>query len=429
MCSQRRVTHSLIALPPTGTKASSRQRFHIVDRPEFIQQPENSAMRHRINLYHFVFVCTALLTTAARNAPAQEQPKEKNTKRQYPTRPYYESGKWDPTVFFTDSLAIKCASAIARNDTTSVDELIAEGLDVNHRGKHDCTLLLWAYSSPKIEIFRALLEAGADPNIPLTAFLDDTTSGYPDLLIPGKSVTSICSTSGPSETWFNLVFKHGGDPNFTIAGKVTDDNVLLRICTSNLTDTVCQRRTRVLCKLGAKPNFRPKNCRSPLSAAIGSANYGTAIELIENGADIWLPVKEDCDHIVPMHTLAEVILESANLYGTIAGSRVEFPCKWVKNPNPNFHPLIETFIKKGLHGQAFRRALRDAAVSKTWSKHSSTVYWEFLPLIHKLEDESLGIMHPRPDWLRPLTEDERRQKESTEFSFPDKKSKAEMDRP
>lgn len=373
-------------------------------------------MHFKIRLSSFLLVSTTLFTTGLSYVPASDSLVEQEPKRLYPRKPYYETGQWAPKDFFTDPLAIQCASAIARNDKTSVDELIAKGLDVNHKGKHNCTLLLWAYSSPKIQIFKALLEAGANPNVPLTGDIDnDNGDGlYREFLFPGRSVTSICCISRPSDDWFELVFKNGGDPNFTRLGKFTDNSVLHAICTSSLPDAVCQRRINTLCELGGQPNTRPKNCLSPLAVAINSSKYGTALALIDNGADMWLCIKKDRHHVVPMHSLAEKILESEHLYGTQSGGKPQFPYRFVKNPSPNFQPLISRFIENGVGSMKFRRALRDASVAKIWSKRSSTSYWDLLPVIHKLEDEALGVMHPRRDWLRPRTQKEiqkERQKE------------------
>ncbi len=51
-----------------------------------------------------------------------------------------------------------------RGDTEEIDELLNQGVDINHAGKHGITPLWWALVAYNYEGFAHLLEKGAEPN-------------------------------------------------------------------------------------------------------------------------------------------------------------------------------------------------------------------------------------------------------------------------
>ncbi|MEM7813236.1 MAG: hypothetical protein AAF532_17305 [Planctomycetota bacterium] len=111
--------------------------------------------------------------------------------------------------YFKDAEVIALCEAVERGDLAEVEALIDSGSDVTAIGRHGVTPLLWAYPDDRPAIFEALLKAGADPNVKLTADLGDG-----QWFNKGDSVTHLCAKSR-FDRHFDLVMDHGGDPNIT----------------------------------------------------------------------------------------------------------------------------------------------------------------------------------------------------------------------
>lgn len=123
--------------------------------------------------------------------------------------------KWKAEDFFTDAGVISLCKAIERKDTAEIDRLVKSGVNVNAKGRANMTPLLWAFPTGE-EVFKKMLEMGADPNVKLT-------EDY--LLLNNKSVVfaAVELTDGlmhhqyfydvPMDNYLKLVLDHGGDPN------------------------------------------------------------------------------------------------------------------------------------------------------------------------------------------------------------------------
>ncbi len=88
--------------------------------------------------------------------------------------------KWNAGDYFTDQGVIALCKAIEAHNLTEIDRLVKSGVDVNARGRGNMTPLLWAFPVGQ-DVFRKLLELGADPNVEFTARL------WPVLFEKGKS--------------------------------------------------------------------------------------------------------------------------------------------------------------------------------------------------------------------------------------------------
>ena len=79
---------------------------------------------------------------------------------------FYQVYNWNIDDFFSDAPSdIKeLCKAIEENNCQKVKSLIDKGIDVNYKGKQNMTPLMWAFAAND-EIFRALIIAGADPNV------------------------------------------------------------------------------------------------------------------------------------------------------------------------------------------------------------------------------------------------------------------------
>jgi ankyrin repeat protein len=77
------------------------------------------------------------------------------------------AGPLAPADVFSHAQTVAAARAIDRDDIRSLKALVQLGLNVNDRGKHGITLLIWAMRSYKKSSMRTLLQLKADPNFRL----------------------------------------------------------------------------------------------------------------------------------------------------------------------------------------------------------------------------------------------------------------------
>ena len=101
---------------------------------------------------------------------------------------------------FPDERQRALARAAGRGRVRTVDRLVAEGADVNARGRGDGTALYWAFRKRSLKGFRRLLEHGADPNV-----------------VHNDGVFSVMHAAAERRNiaWLEAALRHGGDPNVT----------------------------------------------------------------------------------------------------------------------------------------------------------------------------------------------------------------------
>ena len=140
----------------------------------------------------------------------------------------HERLKWKAEDFFTDKGVVALCKAIEKKDITEIDRLVKSGVNVNARGHGNMTPLLWAFPMGE-EVFKKMLELGADPNVKLTGQV------WPVPLFDGYSVMSACATPTLTEgllhsqyfpgvrmdNYLKLALQHGGDPNIEDANGET----------------------------------------------------------------------------------------------------------------------------------------------------------------------------------------------------------------
>ncbi len=126
---------------------------------------------------------------------------------------WHEKFGWKAEDYFDDPKVVALCHAIESNDIKEIDRLVADGANVNAKGKDNMTPLLWAFPDNKLDRFNLLLRHGADPNIAVEG--DFNTRGA---ITPGDSVTILAAgTSFPG--YFEAVFDQGGDPNLVCKSK------------------------------------------------------------------------------------------------------------------------------------------------------------------------------------------------------------------
>lgn len=199
-------------------------------------------------------------------------------RRVLPNSTLHERLDWQAEKYFTDPQVIALCRAIEANDLREIDRLVAAGADVNARGKHMMTPLLWAFPDNKLDRFKRLLEHGADPNV-----LVESDFGT-RFTIAGTSVTHMAAkTSFPG--YFEAVFEHGGDPNLVQMTTVGHGNTpLFELIMSGSTKK--KEQIQLLIDKGADLNHVNASGMTPTTKAFGwFGQYDIALMLLDAGAD------------------------------------------------------------------------------------------------------------------------------------------------
>ncbi len=170
--------------------------------------------------------------------------------------------KMKASDFFASAPAIALVEAAARGKTGRIDELLAQGLDVNTTGKDGITPLIWALIKENKTGFRHLLAKGAKPNLQV---------------VQGESAMSFAAIHSDSD-FLRAALKHGGDPNL----------VNLRTNKTPIFDSLDHLRfdnVTVLISSGADLNFRDKTGTTVIVRAAGINQYQIVFEMLKAGAD------------------------------------------------------------------------------------------------------------------------------------------------
>jgi hypothetical protein len=213
-------------------------------------------------------------------------------------RTFHERFRWRAKDFFDDPQVIALCHAIEGNDLNEIDRLIAAGADVNAKGKDNMTPLLWAFPDNKLKRFTRLLEHGADPNVAIQSDLN-TRGGFGR----GDSVTHMaCRTEFAG--YFEAVFGHGGDPNFLRNGPIPGDSPLHSVITGEGPNK--KAHVQVLIKKGTNLNhMNGAWATPPMQAVSWGSQFGTALLLLEAGADWRIYVPKSNTRLVHIVVMAE----------------------------------------------------------------------------------------------------------------------------
>lgn len=125
-----------------------------------------------------------------------------SSERRSPQREHQVGGKVASQVF-ADRAVSELAMSACRGDVGAVKVATAGGVDPNARGLEGVTPLIWALNCRNLSGVRALLEAGADPN----------------LAVDGDSFTAVGIAARMKDPRFlELLLMSNGDPNAVYAG-------------------------------------------------------------------------------------------------------------------------------------------------------------------------------------------------------------------
>ena len=227
----------------------------------------------------------------------------------------YQRPDWKAEEYFDDPKVIRLCNAIRKRDLTLIDKLIAEGADVNAKGKGNMTPLLWAFvqgrpwnkppslanrnkpgftekwaseefDAAHLAIFTKLLEHGADPNVQFTATFFEKNNHINDGL-PHMPITRIVQFLPLS--YFETVMKHKGDPHlyYSLREPITYVDSVVSHANPFTSKDDSLTRLQLLINAGVDIDQVDDEGMTHLMYNVSSGNYDKAIMLVEAGAD-WL---------------------------------------------------------------------------------------------------------------------------------------------
>lgn len=170
----------------------------------------------------------------------------------------------DIDTMFPDQNLRALARAAANGQIGEIDQLLAQGLDVNAKGTGNATVLFWALRNS--DGFEYLLKRGADPNV----VFDD-----------GGSVMHWVARQADC-TMLNTALLHGGDPN--LRAGLFGGSPIFKTVTVGKNDII-PNCLKLLVSIGADINLRDEQGKSVLLLSADLARFDIALYLLENGAN------------------------------------------------------------------------------------------------------------------------------------------------
>ncbi|MGL6193447.1 MAG: ankyrin repeat domain-containing protein [Thermoguttaceae bacterium] len=201
------------------------------------------------------------------------------------TSSWYSKFNWKAEDYFDDPKVIALCKAIETKDLKEIDRLVAEGANVNAKGKGNMTPLLWAFPENKPEVFKRILEHGADPNVEVASDFNTKNQG----IRPGDSVLHLAAgTAFPD--YFKYVMQHDGNPNL-IRGNKYKDSPLITVISGNSPDK--KECIKMLIDAGADLDYENALKSTALMQAVSwIGQYDLAIQLLDAGA-LYTNYRED----------------------------------------------------------------------------------------------------------------------------------------
>ncbi|MEM9101600.1 MAG: ankyrin repeat domain-containing protein [Pseudomonadota bacterium] len=170
----------------------------------------------------------------------------------------------DLKTMFPDEQLRALAKAAGKGQLKKIDELVAQGVSVNARGRRNATALFWSMRNK--EGFTHLLKLGADPNV---VFGD------------GGSVMHWAARKKDC-TLLETALKYGGNPNLR-AGMFNASptfETVVHASSSSLSECFYY-----LLRNGAEINLQDKYGFTVLLTSAAHAEYEMTLELLNLGAD------------------------------------------------------------------------------------------------------------------------------------------------
>jgi ankyrin repeat protein len=170
-------------------------------------------------------------------------------------------------TMFPDERARALAKAAGKGRKRTIERLVAEGVDVNARGRRNATPLFWALKKGSVRGFGLLLELGADPNV----LYDD-----------GGTVMHWAASHKKPE-FLELALNHGGNPN--LVNPAGDMQAPIHDTITIGEGPGLPEKTALLLEAGADIHLKDRVGWTVLHSAAAQKRYDVVLELLERGAD------------------------------------------------------------------------------------------------------------------------------------------------
>ena len=181
---------------------------------------------------------------------------------------------------FQGTEAWELAKAVEDGDTIKINKILKQDphlINIQDSTYHETLLMTLAldlfqlgfYNDPRpVKSLKCLLNNGADPNI-----CDD---------YGGTALINACYSCHRNPEYFRLLLAYGADPNYTVPGNVSP----LMMATAKNVECV-----KILLDYGADINYVTTGSKlTVLSFALIHENWDIALYLMDNGADINVPL-------------------------------------------------------------------------------------------------------------------------------------------
>ncbi len=208
----------------------------------------------------------------------------------------------DPETAFNNNAVARLVKSAVAGDSSSVRNLLLQGVDVNSRGQQNITPAYFAIKARQKQTYALLLESGADPNI-----------------IYNQSIcaTTLAARYAEDSEWLELTLKHGGDPN------VEDGPRSAYPGATPLHYAVVDgdiESVRMLLNNGANVNQKDDGGVTALREAIQSNEFSNAWLLLENNADPFIdgPDGNGISKILPAMAVPDDPIQAADRQKIIA---------------------------------------------------------------------------------------------------------------
>lgn len=163
-------------------------------------------------------------------------------------------------TMFPDPKVRNLAKAASRGQVRKINELAAQGIDVNSRGAQNATPLFLAMGN--IKGFKRLLELGASPN---------------QIFGDGSSIMYWVAIHSDVR-FLKLALEYEGNPNL-VAGSLKETPIFSMMGPDN------KNKIPIIIQAGADMNYQRSNGETPIMVAAGLGQFDTVLYLLEQGAD------------------------------------------------------------------------------------------------------------------------------------------------